>query len=411
VGSRILMVADEFHPAMGGAIRLIDEAARALASRGHDVWVVVGTDDGSLPAAEDRHGFHVRRFHFDPTTVLHLNLTALVNGARAVSDTLRRHGPFDVIHCHNVFAASGVAMGRMAGHVPSLSTFHGAVHLEFETAATARRFDGRPLRRAVQPAFVPLYSRWLRFLQARVLHSGPIMVLSPSMAAVVRTVTPGYPTERLRVVPGGVDVRRFTPAADRAATRRALGLPDEGPLLLAVGRFFPVKGFESLLAALDDVRTREAGVHLVLAGNGPLESRLRDQVHALGLQRSVTFAGNLSGNRLVHHYQAADLFVLSSRFESFGLVTLEALACGTPVLTSPAAGSAFVVRALGAELVADDCEAPALARGILRFVDRWKGDLTLRERCRSLVEHQYSWERIAERLDDVYQEVAGGMPA
>jgi glycosyltransferase involved in cell wall biosynthesis len=405
------MVADEFRPAVGGAIRLIDEAGRALAGLGHDVWVVAGTEDGRLPAAEELPGLHVRRFRFDPTTVLHLNITAVVNGARAVRDTLRRHGPFDLIHCHNVFAAWGVTMSRAAGGVPSLSTFHGPVHLEFEMAATARDFEGRPLRRALQPPFVRLYSRWLRCLQARVLRSGPAVILSPTAAEMVRTVAPAYPTERLRVVPGGVDVRRFTPAADRAAIRRALDLPDDGPLLLTVGRFVPAKGFAALLAALGEVRSRGAGVHLVLGGLGPLEARLREQVRALALQQSVTFAGNLSGDRLVRHYQAADLFVLSSCFEPFGLVTLEALACGTPVLTSPVAGSAVVVRALDAELVADGCDAPALARGILRCVSRWTGDLTLRERCRSVVERQYSWERIAQRLDGVYREVAGRLPA
>jgi glycosyltransferase involved in cell wall biosynthesis len=407
---RVLMVADEFHPVIGGAIRVVDESARALLRRGHDVWLVCGTDDIRLPAREDVARFHIRRYRFRSDTALHLNATSIVNGARAVRDTLRRHGPFDVVHSHNVFAASGALATRDVRALPRLSTFHGPVAQEFENAASARTFEGRTVRRALQPAFVTLYSRWLRRLQARIVRDAPCVVLSPGAARMVRSVVPRYPWTRLRVVPGGVDLQRFRPAPDRAAIRRTLGVPSAQRLLFAAGRLVPAKGFDRLLDAVHEVCATHSAVHLVIGGAGPIENQLRRQAQVLGIESAVTFAGPLSGDTLIGAYQAADLFVLSSSFEPFGLVALEALACGTPVLTTPVAGCADIVQSIGSEYVTDDTTAGALARGVVRCLDT--GDTeTIRARCRAFVAAAHSWDHAAHRLEALYDELTSGARA
>jgi glycosyltransferase involved in cell wall biosynthesis len=252
------------------------------------------------------------------------------------------------------------------------------------------------VRRALQPAFVVLYSRWLGALQARVLRDAPCVVLSRSAAGMVRRVVPRYPATRLRVVPGGIDPVMFRPADDRAAVRRLLDVSPAGPLLFAAGRFVPA------------VRSRHAGLQLVLAGAGPAEDQLRTQVRSLGIECAVRFAGPLSGDALISHYQAADLFVLPSSFEPFGLVALEALACGTPVLATPVAGCRDIVGAIGAEYVADDITARALATGIVRCLDRIDTDATVRSRCRALVVAAHSWDHAARRLEALYDELASG---
>jgi glycogen(starch) synthase len=405
---RVLMVADEFHPVIGGAIRVVDESARALVRRGHDVWIVSGTDDTRLPAREDMEGLHIRRYRFRPDTAVHLNATSIVNGARAVRDTLRRDGPFDLLHSHNIFAANGALVLRDVHALPRVSTFHGPVAQEFENAVMTRTFDHRPVRRALQPAFVVLYSRWLGALQARVLRDAPCVVLSRSAAGMVRRVVPRYPATRLRVVPGGIDPVMFRPADDRAAVRRLLDVSPAGPLLFAAGRFVPAKGFDRLVEAVHAVRSRHAGLQLVLAGAGPAEDQLRTQVRSLGIECAVRFAGPLSGDALISHYQAADLFVLPSSFEPFGLVALEALACGTPVLATPVAGCRDIVGAIGPEYVADDITARALATGIVRCLDRIDTDATVRSRCRALVVAAHSWDHAARRLEALYDELASG---
>jgi glycosyltransferase involved in cell wall biosynthesis len=211
-------------------------------------------------------------------------------------------------------------------------------------------------------------------------------------------------------VPGGVDLQRFRPAPDRAAIRRTLGVPSAQRLLFAAGRLVPAKGFDRLLDAVHEVCATHSAVHLVIGGAGPIENQLRRQAQVLGIESAVTFAGPLSGDTLIGAYQAADLFVLSSSFEPFGLVALEALACGTPVLTTPVAGCADIVQSIGSEYVTDDTTAGALARGVVRCLDT--GDTeTIRARCRAFVAAAHSWDHAAHRLEALYDELTSGARA
>jgi glycosyltransferase involved in cell wall biosynthesis len=403
---RILLVADDFYPALGGAARVVGESGQALRQLGHEVWIVAGTDDARLPLQEEFRGVHIRRYRFNPKTTLHLNVTAIASSARTVRKIIRREGPFDLIHLHNVFGANGALAGRDGKALPQLSTFHGPAHHEFEVAVTARVLDGRPIRRALQPPFVRVYSRWLRFLQARVIWGGPCVVLSRYAGNLVREVAPGYPPGQIRVIPGGVDLRRFLPAADRSATRRALSLAPDWPLILTVRRLVPRMGLEALIEAFHDVKARYPGAHLVVGGAGPLQERLRRLAGALSLNDAVTFPGLLPEQMLAHYYQAADVFVLPSRaLEGFGLITLEALACGTPVVATRVGGSPEILDALGKEFLVEHATPSDLAKGIIQTLDRQESDRTLRESCRSFVTARYSWERVARQLEAVYDEI------
>jgi glycosyltransferase involved in cell wall biosynthesis len=218
--------------------------------------------------------------------------------------------------------------------------------------------------------------------------------------------TPGYLKDWLRLIPGGVDLRRFVPAADRSAIRRALSLPSDWPLLLTVRRLVPRMGLEGLIQAFHDVKLRYPGAHLVVGGAGPLHERLGRLASALSLDRSITFPGFLPEQSLPSYYQAADLFVLPSRaLEGFGLVTLEALACGTPVVATRVGGSEEILEPLGQEFLVENATASDMAKGIIQALNRQEADGMLRESCRSFVAARYSWDRVARELEAVYDEI------
>lgn len=185
---------------------------------------------------------------------------------------------------------------------------------------------------------------------------------------------------RIAVVPCGVDTALFTPG-DHGAARAVLGL-DDAPAVLYVGRLAPIKGLATLLDALAALRGRGSRVRLLVVGgdadepaNGH-EAELRARVAALGLVDAIRFVGPQPQERLREYYVAADATVLPSYYESFGMVALEAMACGSPVIATRVGGLPTTVRDGVTGLLVADRDAAALAQVIERVLDdaalRWR---------------------------------------
>jgi D-inositol-3-phosphate glycosyltransferase len=139
------------------------------------------------------------------------------------------------------------------------------------------------------------------------------------------------------VVPCGVNLNLFHPV-DKVKARQQLGFDHNESLMLYVGRFAPSKGADRLLAAMAYLRKLSRMRLLIVGGDGhhtPEVQNLHKLSRELGIKDKVTFVGRIEQDRLPTYYNAADILVVPSRYESFGLVALESLACGTPVVTTP----------------------------------------------------------------------------
>ena len=221
----------------------------------------------------------------------------------------------------------------------------------------------------------------------------------------------GRRTDKIATVPCGIDLDRFRPQ-DRAAARAALGLGPE-PTMLFVGRIDPVKGIDFLLegfARLNERWTGPLSPRLLLVGGdlangelGPDLARLRDAAAAKGLAGQITLCGPQPHDALPTYYAAADLTVVPSRYESFGLVAVESLACGTPVVASRVGGLAYTIEDQQNGFLVPYGDAAALADTLARTL----GDAALRARlsagARGTAE-QYGWERVTDRIVDIYRE-------
>jgi glycosyltransferase involved in cell wall biosynthesis len=213
------------------------------------------------------------------------------------------------------------------------------------------------------------------------------------------------PADRIRVVPGGVDLQQFRSALSRAEARERLGWPLGRPTVLSVRRLVHAKGVENLIDATVAIRRVIPDVLVVIAGTGPLAGELARRVADLGLSDSVRFTGFVPEADLPTMYRAADLFVVPTvTLEGFGLVVVEALACGTPVLVTPVAGLPEVIVDLDPALVLQDWGASALAQGIS---DALIGALPLpdSEACIAYAQ-RFDWSHIARRVAAIYREVA-----
>ena len=204
---------------------------------------------------------------------------------------------------------------------------------------------------------------------------------------------------RVRVLRPGVDLQRFTP--DRQAARERLGLQPQERLIFSARRLVARMGLEVLLEACTGLARPGERLLLAIAGDGPLRDELEAHARRLGLQDSVRLLGHVSEDDLVDHYRAADLCVLPTlALEGFGLVVVEALACGTPVVVTDVGGLPEVVRDLDASLVVPSGDAQALRDRIRSALDGAVPDALA---CRAHAE-TFDWASAAGQNLAVYEE-------
>jgi glycosyltransferase involved in cell wall biosynthesis len=223
-----------------------------------------------------------------------------------------------------------------------------------------------------------------------------------------RAVALGATPERLEIIPYGVDVTRFRPDdAARAECRARLGVAPDMPLVFAAGRLVRKKGFEYLIDAVAQLPAG-APVVLAIAGEGDLAAELRERARAAGIAERVRFLGNLTQDDVAAHMAAADVAVVASVRDDAGNVdglpnvALEALASGTPLVTTAAGGIGAVVTHDRDALVVPERDARALASAIAALAADRAHARRLAEAARSLVADRFGWDRTAGRIEAAY---------
>ena len=214
----------------------------------------------------------------------------------------------------------------------------------------------------------------------------------------------GVSPERAVQVPCGVDMDHFRPMP-RAAVRRELGLSQDEPLVLYVGRIEPLKGIDILLRAAAETEGR---FRLLVVGGDGKEARrkaeLRQLADELGIAGRVVFRDAVPHEQLPLYYNAADICVVPSYYESFGLVAVEAMACGVPVVASRVGGLLETVRhGETGYLVSWRCPEP-FAERLELLLDNEPLRRSLGRMARSAVE-RFRWAEVASRVEDVYHEL------
>jgi len=213
----------------------------------------------------------------------------------------------------------------------------------------------------------------------------------------------GVREDRVDIVPGGVQADAFNTGLSRVGAREKLGWPKDRAILVTVRRLARRMGLENFIDAVDQLRKREPGILAVLAGTGPLAAELADLVEQKNLKDHVKLAGFVSDADLPVAYRAADLSVVPSiALEGFGLVVLESLAAGTPVVVTPVGGLPEVVSALSKDLILDGSSANHLAEGLATRLSAL-GKLPSDTACQAYAKDNFDWPVIAKRVVGVYK--------
>ena len=291
----------------------------------------------------------------------------------------------DVVDAHFALYALLPLLSRRVRALPAVVHFQGPWAQENVAQGDASALR-RVLRRTLECA---VYRRAAR-----------VVVLS---SAFRRVLVEQYRVSpwRVRVEPPGVDLRRFSPG-DRATARARLGLGDGCFVAVCVRRLVPRMGLDLLLDAWAQARARLApGARLLIAGDGPQRAELEQRIARAGLD-GVTLLGRVGDDALVDLYRAADVGVVPTRcFEGFGLVVLEAAACGTPTIVTRVGGLAEAVAGLDCSLAVTPDDAPALALRLTQAAQA--GGLPSRAATRRFAE-AHSWQRVVARNRAVQRE-------
>lgn len=387
---------------IGGAERVLREQLVGLFKRGHGIQAVVRSPKEDVPSQIVVDGISESRYHPIRGNAVAFVLSSIVRSIRAFDRGRAGRIP-DAVLIHQALAGLGPILLR---NRCTSNWVYVCLSLAHEEYVTRHVLHQGYLARGLYF----LHSHLRRLVERLVIRRcHTIVVLSEFMKDRVLTFH-NVPEERIQVIPAGVDHERFHPSDDRLEVRSTLGLPLDKTILFTVRNLVPRMGLETLLHAIAEVKGSVKDFLVLIGGQGPLGPTLEELIAKLDLTDVVRLVGFIPEDNLPQYFQAADLVLMPTHeLEGFGLVTVEALACGTPVLGTPVGAIPEVLSLLDSSLIANDRNSPALAEGMKRLIrrirehpDSWA---TLSRHARTVVEQHFTWVNHNAQLETVLREV------
>lgn len=367
---KICIVSDAYYPHPGGVSEHIHHTAIELRKLGHEPKILTASF-GDNKGFEHDDVIRVGRTVLVPVNKSMATLTIGRNLSGQVKKVLTRGG-FDIVHTHGPLAPMLPFLALRHSPTVNVATFH-ASHSD----STAYQL------------FEPILQRYFRRID------GLIAVSETAKQSMYKYFPGDY-----RIIPNGVDTDRFHPGIERVAR-----LADGHPSILFVGRFDPRKGLKYLLQAIPYVVERVPDARLVVVGKGVLDSYYRRYLDTR-CRDHVIFEGFVTPEELPSYYATCDVFCSpATGSESFGIILLEAMATGKPIIASNISGYRSVVSDGVDGLLVEPRDVQALAQALVLLLrdSQLRAKLGHKGREKAL---RYSWNRVTKQIEEYYQEVA-----
>ncbi len=351
---RIMIVTDQYPPMVGGVPRVTHDLATDLAARGHQVWVVAPSQ-----GARDirRYEQHVRLYRFSsfewPTYEgLRIPFLPLL----PVRNLIKKSDPH-VVHIHSPVVLGNIAQ-IMAGGLrkPVIATNH-YLPINISRSLSNDAVISKPFNLITYSYLVSFCNRCE-------------YVTAPTQTALNLLYEHGLKAPA-SAISNGIDLRRYTPGPKDEQLRARFHLPPDRPLILHVNRLFEEKRVDVLI---DAVAKMQSKAHVMITSTGPMEAELRAQVKRLHLEDRISFPGFIRDADLVPLYRLADIFAIPSEADLQSLATMEAMACGLPVV----AANAFALPELVHHEENGFLFQPGNSEEMARYLDRLVDDAALR---------------------------------
>ncbi len=383
------MVSEYVYPTLGGVSEHVHFLSRELAARGHDITIVTGNiGDAGEVAEMDRqlfrdNGYRTRRIGKSVPVMSNGSIARLTVGLGIkpqLADAIRG---VDVVHAQ---ALASPTLPLLCLRVSTAPVTVGTFHTYFEGSHLAYRVLGRYVRAALER------------LDRRIAVSD----------ACIQALSPYFPGD-WDVVPNGIDCslyRPITPEEPRAPGR---------PRILFVGRFDPRNALDDLLEAAAVLKAEGHDFTVQVIGDGPMRPMYERKARSLGIWDRIEWLGLLNEER-PHYYRQADIMAAPCVLASFGVVLLEALASGTPVVVADNVGFRQVIRGNVPGRFVPPHDPAQLAAGIAELLVDPAGAAAIGLRGRAAVAAEFNWPRVTDQIEDIYREVlaskrGGAVPA
>lgn len=366
-----------FPPYIGGQEIYVKMLSEELAERGHDV--VVFTSSDTSYSYEDRvNGVEICRLKV-------LSKFYNVPIAPSLFRRLLQEWKPDIVHAHQypVFFSDLSALVYRFKRTPFLLHIH--------IISNPKSF------------FSHLLSSLYYGTAGRFTINCAQAIITPSSAYKSLLSGKGVAPDKIKVVPYGIDLGRFHPNNDGSWFKKKYGC-DGSRVILSVGRLNYQKGFSYLIKAMPNVLRHFSDVKLVIVGEGEDLAYLRGISKRLGLEESILFTGAMSSSEIPEAYAAADVFVLPSIFESFGIVLIEAQATGKPVVCTRVGGVPEAVVDGKTGLMVEPQKPDELTNAIIAILSDRKMAKSIGERGRRYVEDKFGWDSIVDEVVNLYEE-------
>lgn len=369
---RKIAIAIPKYGTVGGAERFVAELTERLASMTGDEFHVIANRWAGV-------GNSSVQFHFIPRLAFPRSLRPWAF-ARQVERKIRGGG-FDLVHSHDrIFSADVVSL-------------HCVPHSLWVEKVLGKRKS--------------LFDRSTSAVERRMIKSADKTTFLPVSSLAMDTFRDEYRElpGRWEVVHPGVDCARFTARSRgqcRAEIRARHGIPHDSYVVLFAGMNFELKGLDRIMQSVSVARARCSGqdIRLLVAGGGHIE-KYRAKAGSLGLSDAVTFAGTVTDG-LEMYYLAADTFMMLSAFDTFGMVVLEAMASGLPVIISKNVGARDIVQCGRSGFVIDNTEDPSLLAEHILSLGR-PGEAQLLGSAGAIIAAEHDWAKTAEKMAEVYK--------
>lgn len=385
---KIIQVTQRFLPAVGGVENHVYNIAKKLVENGHEVTVYTSDLLKDNPQIRLVHkgknkveGIRIRRFKaygllpkIEASIIMPSMMTALL---KEKADIIHAHG-------HYYFPAYLAALARHITEIPLVLTTH---------TGSRRRL----------PTLSKLYNQTV----GKFILKTTDQIISQTKREAEYLTSIGARSEKISVIPNGVDTNLFSRHANGYSFKRKYGII--GNIILFVGRLSKVKGLNYLMNAMPRILNEVPDTTLVIVGpDFGVKTELRRLARQLCIEKKVLFTGPLSDDELVGSYAASNLLVLPSTVESFGVVLLEAMVMGKPVVATNVSVARDIVQNRVNGFVIKPRRSDQIAKAVIALLKNSNsaskmGDINRKIAC------DYSWDGIAQMTSQVYQKLCGGM--
>ena len=382
----ILMLTWEYPPRIvGGIARVVHDLSHRLIKDGHEVTVVT-YKEGNVPDFEDDKGVKVYRignYMINPNNFIDWIMQMNFNLVAKANEIIAKEGNFDVIHAHDWLVAYAAKTLKNSYGTPIVATIH---------ATEAGRNSGihDETQRYIND------TEWMLTYEA-----SEVIVNSNYMKSELQRLF-GLPFEKINVVPNGVNLNLYS-GVERDYEFRRQYAADNEKIILFVGRLVYEKGIQHLIAAMPKILEKYHDSKLVIAGKGGMIDELKAQVNAMGISNKVYFTGYLNSKQVVKMYKCADVAVFPSTYEPFGIVALEGMLSGTPVVVSDVGGLNEIVQHGENGMKSYAGNPNSLADSIVSLLYDPALCMKVAKNAKAKVRAEYNWQKIAQDTHFAYQ--------